>query len=189
MAADRVCNVVLTGVKGVGKTTLGGLLADRLGWAFADLDDAAQAVAAERHPNPLLAVLNALDHQAEAADRILGRGGRQVVATGAEVVQSPDLIARLRGRGLVVHVRRRGSIPRHLAFRLVDAQTGESLLNAGELQASYDRDIPLHDALADAAVDNEGSVEDGLAALLALVEAWAAGRGGEARPGPAGPDG
>ena len=38
-------NIILVGYRGTGKTTVGRLLAARLGWAFADADDAVEAAA------------------------------------------------------------------------------------------------------------------------------------------------
>src|SRR5660398_329766 len=43
--ASAVSVVALTGFMGSGKTTVGGLVAERLGWSFIDSDDALQEAA------------------------------------------------------------------------------------------------------------------------------------------------
>ena len=82
--------IVLIGPRGSGKTTLGRVLADRLGWTFVDTDDVAQArlgvpiatlFAAGREPE-FRAAEAAVVREALAADRA-------VVATGGGAVLAP----------------------------------------------------------------------------------------------------
>jgi len=95
-------NIVLTGFMGTGKSTVGRLLADRLGWSFVDTD----AVIEDRHgPIPAIfaehgeARFRALEREVAAE---VARGTRQVVATGGRLLLDPENERALGATGVVV---------------------------------------------------------------------------------------
>jgi shikimate kinase len=92
----------LVGMMGVGKTTVGRLVAVEAGVAFVDLDEDVEADAAvsipeifDRSGEPEFRRL-----EAAAVTRVAGR--HCVVATGGGVVTQPAATERMRGTGLVV---------------------------------------------------------------------------------------
>lgn len=93
--------VVLTGFMGTGKTTVGRLLADRLGWRFVDTD----AVIESRHG----AIPDIFATRGEAAFRSferdvaaeLAREHDLVIATGGRLMLDPDNAAALEAGGRV----------------------------------------------------------------------------------------
>ena len=95
-------NIVLTGFMGTGKSTVGRLLADRLGWEFVDTD----ALIEERH-GPIPAIF--ADHgeerfrtlEREVAAEVGGRRGT-VVATGGRLLLDPANEAVLGSTGIIV---------------------------------------------------------------------------------------
>jgi shikimate kinase len=95
--------VILIGYRGSGKTTVGRLLAARLGWEFADADDHIEAAAGKS-----VADIFASEGEAGFRDReavVLGelcRRPRLVLATGGGAVLRPANRELLRGAGLVV---------------------------------------------------------------------------------------
>ena len=99
--------VVLTGFMGSGKTTVGQLLAARLGWSFADLDDAVEARAGLRVPE----IFKQRGEQAfrlaevEALTRLLDRQ-RAVIALGGGAAATPAVRDLLKSipRTLVIHL-------------------------------------------------------------------------------------
>ncbi len=125
MASDRSNNIILTGFMGAGKTTVGKVLARRLGWRFMDLDrvierKAGMSVKAlfRRRGEPAFRVLE------YRAIRELAGFSRRVVATGG----GAPVLARnrvwLRRAGLVIYLQ---ASPAVLAARLRGA-SGRPLL-------------------------------------------------------------
>lgn len=99
----RPANIILCGFMGVGKTTIGRLVAARLRWAFKDTDD----VIAARAGKPIPAIFA---EEGEATFRALERDlcaeiaawRRTVVATGGGIVLDPANREALMQAGLVV---------------------------------------------------------------------------------------
>ena len=82
--------IVLTGFMGSGKSTLGPLLAVRLGWSFVDLDDVIEAESGTtitelfaRHGEP------AFREREHAAIARLAASDRQVLALGGGAIEHP----------------------------------------------------------------------------------------------------
>jgi len=98
-------NIVLTGFMGTGKSTVGRVLADRLGRPFVDTDERIEA----RH-GPIPAIFS--DHgearfraiEREVAAEVAARRG-QVVATGGRMLLDAENEAVLAGTGVVVCLR------------------------------------------------------------------------------------
>lgn len=96
-------NLVLVGMMGSGKSAVGRLAAERLGWTFCDTDGAVEA-AAGRPVSEIFAAegeagFRERERQAVAA---LAQGDRQVIATGGGAVLDPVNREALRRTGLVV---------------------------------------------------------------------------------------
>ena len=82
MAASAWERVVLVGFMGSGKSTVGRLLARRLGWVFVDLDEAVEAAAG-------IKVAELFRTRGEAAFRQLEAEAGAVAAARAQVVIAP----------------------------------------------------------------------------------------------------
>jgi len=118
-------NIILTGFMGSGKTTVGRLLARRLGWRFTDLDRSierrAGASVAAVFRDRGEAAFRDLEHRAL---RDLERTSRRVVAVGGGAPVFPRNRRWLRAAGLVVYLK---VSPAELARRLGRAR-GRPLL-------------------------------------------------------------
>ena len=91
MNADRPARVVLVGFMGAGKSTVGPLVAQRLGWAFLDLDDDIEAVAGRTVPEIFARDGETAFRAAErAAAERAGRRERLVLATGGGAFTVPE---------------------------------------------------------------------------------------------------
>ena len=118
-------NVYLVGLRGSGKTTIGGLLAERLGWEFAD-QDAIVTERAGRSISDIFAESGEKEFrriETEVLDEIAKRD-KTVVATGGGVVLSEENRRIMRDTGLVIHL---DASPEILAQRvLADASSTSS---------------------------------------------------------------
>lgn len=98
--------VVLVGLPGVGKTTVGRRLAEMQGVAFVDLDDVIEARTG-RTPAALLRAVGERafrDAEAAALAAVLATPGTEVVATGGGAVSLASSRALLAAEPFVVHL-------------------------------------------------------------------------------------
>ena len=163
-------NIVLIGMPGCGKSTVGVLLAKALGMAFVDTDVVLQA----REGRKLQQMIDAMGIDAflkKEEEAILSLAcERTVIATGGSVVYGKAAMKRLHEHGTVVYIclpyeeieRRLGN----LATRGVTLRPGQTLRDL------YDERIPLYEAEADVVFDgNSGDIEQTVAALAARLSA------------------
>lgn len=95
-------NIIITGFMGTGKTTVGRLLAQHLGFDFVDTDDLIVKAAAKSIPQIFAQEAEAgfRRREREAIQRLKGSKGL-VVATGGGAVLSPQNLANLKTLGPV----------------------------------------------------------------------------------------
>ena len=180
MAARTPDALALVGARGAGKTTVGRLVADRLGWRFLDADRVLEA----RAGRPVAAIFAA---EGEAAFRDLEEAvlgdlageGSLVLATGGGAVLRASNRAALRRLGFVAWL---DAPPEVLADRLrADPTERPALTAAGtlaEVAAVLAARAPLYRAVADAVIDTAGRTPAQVAAAVLDARAAAlAGRG------------
>ncbi|MDN7025089.1 shikimate kinase [Methanoculleus sp. FWC-SCC1] len=161
-------NIVLIGMPGAGKSTVGVVLAKTLGMQFIDTDILIQ----ERTGRMLQAIL---DEDGPAAfkrieeETILSlHPHRTVIATGGSVICSADAMAHLTSAGVVVYLR---VSYEEMEKRLKNITTrGIVLLPGQSLRGMYDRRAPLYEQYADLTIacsdeDFEAVVRNVIAAL------------------------
>jgi len=103
--ADRPARVVLVGFMGAGKSTVGPLVAQRLGWAFLDLDDDIEAAAGRTVPEIFATDGEAAFRTAERAAERARRRERLVLATGGGAFTVPETRRVLQQGALTVWLR------------------------------------------------------------------------------------
>lgn len=149
-------SLVLLGLPGVGKTTIGAAVARRLGWPFVDFD-----VEIERRAGMTISELFSRFGEAHfrelesgLTDEFVGRVGTVLAPGGGWAVQ-PGLMDRLRPTAKFVYLR---ASPAVVAARMGAGQASRPLLDGLEPVAALDRLLLARShayARADAVVDTE----------------------------------
>jgi len=147
-------NIVLIGMPGAGKSTVGVILAKSLGVQFIDTDIQIQ----ERTGRMLQEILDEdgpdMFGQIEEETVLSLHPGHAVIATGGSVVCSEDAMAHLKAGGVVVYLEISYD---EMAKRLKNITTRGILLLPGQsLREMYDWRIPLYERYADLTVASSG---------------------------------
>ena len=147
-------NIILIGMPGCGKSTVGVVLAKKLGYGFLDSDLLIQA----REGRLLSEIIeqdgpqrfNEIEEEVNAS--ILAE--RCVIATGGSVVYGPRAMAHLKEIGTVVYLK----LPlEEVARRLGDLTArGVSMRPGQSLADLYRERAPLYEAWADLTVEGNG---------------------------------
>jgi shikimate dehydrogenase len=144
----EVTNLVLVGMPGSGKTSVGRELARRMGRAFLDTDTMVEEKTGRKIPDIILqdgeAAFRALEREAV---REAGSVGGRIVATGGGAVLDPENYPPLAQNGRLYFLRRDIS-------RL--PTDGRPL--SRKLEEMYAGRLPLYRRFADAEVDCNGSI-------------------------------
>jgi shikimate kinase len=161
-------NIILIGMPGAGKSTVGVILAKSLGMQFIDTDILIQ----ERAGKMLQEILD--EDGPDAFKRIEEETilslhlHRAVIATGGSVVCSADAMAHLKSAGVVVYLEISYD---EMAKRLKNITTrGIVLLPGQSLRGMYDERVPLYEKYADLTV--ACSDEDLESVVRRVIEAF-----------------
>jgi shikimate kinase len=168
--------IFLIGYRGAGKTTVGRLLAARLGWPFLDADDMLEARAGMSVAAIFAAEGEASFREREAANlRELSKLERNVIATGGGIVLRADNRRLLRASGHCVWLTGR---PATLYQRLQGDPTTRDrrpalteLPGPAEVERLLGEREPLYREVAHSVVATEDQSPE--AVVSAILSAWA----------------
>ena len=146
-------NIILIGMPGAGKSTVGVVLAKKLGYAFVDSD----LVLQEREGRLLHEIIEERGArgfwEAEEAANLSIDAERSVIATGGSAVYGSRAMAHFRSIGTVVYLRLSCEA---VADRLGDLnERGVTLREGQGLVELYEERVPLYEKYADCTVDCE----------------------------------
>ena len=155
---EQLTSIVLIGMPGCGKTTVGRALAEKLGRTFVDLDGEIVRRAGTSIPEIFAREGEAGFRERESAlVREFGERTGLVVSTGGGVVTRRENYIPLKQNGLLLHLRRDpAALP----------TDGRPLSQATAPEELWRRRAPLYAAFADGEIDNNGP----LAGTLEQIE-------------------
>ena len=154
-------NIILIGMPGCGKSTIGNLLAQKLNKQFIDADEQIVRLAGTSIPE-------IFDREGEAgfrawetkALRELGKQSGLVIATGGGCVTQARNYPMLHQNGTIIWVKREiGSLP----------TDGRPLSQKGKLQEMYAIREPMYQRFADKTIENSGTIEDAVNQILEVL--------------------
>lgn len=155
-------NIVLIGMPGCGKSTIGALLAKRLARELADADGKIIQLASKTIPEIFSQDGEEIFRQWETkALEELGKRSCQIIATGG------GCVTKTRNFQLLHQNSRIFWLKRELSVLPTD---GRPLSQSNRLVDLYTVRKPLYEAFADHVIDNNGSPEETVAAILACLE-------------------
>ena len=161
-------NIVLIGMPGVGKSTLGVVLAKELGYEFVDADLLIQKrekrllkeIIEDEGVDGFLQIENDVNASIET--------DKTIIATGGSVVYGKEAMEHLKAIGTIVYL--------SLDYDTLDSRLGSLkgrgvvLKDGQDLKTLYEERVPLYEKYADVVVDEKGlDLEATLTAVLAQL--------------------
>lgn len=155
-------NIILIGMPGCGKSTVGKLLAEKLGKEFVDADTVTSEMAALPIPEIFAEFGEAVfRNQETSALRYLGMQSGKVIATGGGCVTQSRNYPLLHQNGTIFWIQRElNALPTE----------GRPLSQSMALEEMYRTRKPLYEAFSDYEINNDGDLEDTIRAITAIWE-------------------
>ena len=154
----EMSNLILTGMPGCGKSTIGRALAERMGREFVDMDEIIVRLAGKSIPEIFAddgeEAFRAIETEAA---RECGKEKSMVIATGGGAVTKDATMKALSQNGEILF------IDRPLEYLATDGRP----LSAGgpdRLRAMHEKRLPLYKKYAACRIDNSGSIEEAIQA-------------------------
>jgi XRE family transcriptional regulator, aerobic/anaerobic benzoate catabolism transcriptional regulator len=171
-SADRARRIALVGLRGAGKSTLGRLLAQHLGWPFVELDRRVEEEYGASIPDliEMAGTATFRRHERSALGRVIAEHEAAVITTAGGIVSNPETYALLLHRTHTVWIKARPEehMSRVMAqgdFRPM-AQNRQAMADLVAILEARRADY----ARAEAEVDTAGdAVEQSFAKLLRIV--------------------
>ena len=154
-------NIVLIGMPGCGKSTIGKALAEKLGKTFVDADEEIVRLAGKTIPDIFAEDGEEIFRTWETrALEALGKGSGLVIATGGGCVTKDRNYAPLHQNGTILWLQRDlDKLPTN----------GRPLSQASKLADMYEQRHPRYAAFADAVISNDGTVEQTLNRIMEVI--------------------
>lgn len=168
MKSENKDNIILIGMPGVGKSTLGVILAKLMGYSFCDTDLLIQEkcgkllknIISEKGIDGFLEIENKINTSLSTR--------RTVIATGGSVIYGKEAMENLRSLGKIVYLKQRFDI---IDERLSDIKGRGVVLRTGQtLRTLFEERVPLYEKYADITVElGSGTIEQNVEKVLLAI--------------------
>lgn len=147
-------NIILIGMPGSGKTTIGTELSEKIGYGYIDSDSVIVAREGKRL-NEIIAAVGRekfLDIEAKVNSEICA--DRCVIATGGSVIYRDGAMQKLKTLGKIVYLK--------LSYNTIESRLGDlkargvALKDGFTLKDLYEERVPLYEKYTDIAVELDG---------------------------------
>ena len=155
-------NIILIGMPGCGKSTIGKALAEKLGRTFVDADESIVELAKKSIPDIFAQDGEAIfrDYETQVLQN-LGKQSGLIIATGGGCVTQPRNYPLLHQNGQIFWIQR--------DITVLPTQ-GRPLSQQNKLEEMYTIRKPMYERFADSIVPNDGTLEQTLATILSRLE-------------------
>lgn len=162
-------NIILVGMPGCGKSTLGVILAKKINYGYIDSDSVIVALQGKLLPDLIEELGNEafLDLEARVISSITAQ--RCVISTGGSAIYREDVIKKMKENGVVIYLK--------ISFEEVEKRLGDLkergvVLKKGfSLRDLYEERDPLYEKSADIVVELDGSsIEKNAEKLIRAVK-------------------
>ncbi len=149
-------NIVLIGMPGCGKSTVGNILAEKLGMTFIDMDAYIEETMGTtitemfKHGEPYFREI-----EAKTAKDLSEKEG-EVISTGGGIVKNPENISNLRENGMIIYINR----PVEIIAGDIDAESRPLLAkDPSQLFKLFEERSPLYKKYCDFEVMNNSDID------------------------------
>lgn len=149
---NQMCNIVLIGMAGCGKSTVGNALAEKMGKELVDTDE--MIVNTENKPIPEIFAEKGEDYFRwceNVAVNLAGKEKSQIIATGGGVITREENYKPLKQNGIIVFINRDADML---------PTNGRPLSQMHGVKALYEKRMPLYRQFADIEVDGNGTIDE-----------------------------
>lgn len=155
-------NIVLIGMPGCGKSTIGRALSLATGKTFVDADSCIEEAAGMSIPDIFAAEGEAgFRHRETQVLQQLGMQSGLIIATGGGCVTKAENYSHLHQNGTIFCIHRRLDLL---------ATDGRPLSRSGKLEEMYRLRKPMYDRFADHHIENDGCIEAAATKILSCLE-------------------
>lgn len=158
----QMCNIVLIGMAGCGKSTVGKVLSEKLNKELVDTDQMIENV--ENMPIPeIIGKFGEVHFRncENAAVILAGREKECVIATGGGVITRSENYNPLKQNGIIVFINRDADLL---------PTNGRPLSQKHGVKALYEQRMPLYRQFADIEVDGNGTIEEVADRIIKEIE-------------------